>query len=82
MKRLRKYVGIIVALVGLAASMYIGIWKLLIFPAIKCCRDFFGGALTLYAIGVAVLKCLSSLWIWGVLVNMSIVIAAIIIGQE
>ncbi len=75
---MRNNLAIIVVIIGIGLSLYVGIWLMLIEPIVSCCIAFDTGTLTGIMIGVSVIKCIFSNPVGLIILHTAIKIAAII----
>lgn len=77
---MKNVIGILVAIIGIAAGLYIGGWLMFIQPIMEACQHFDAGTLTGVIVGATVLKCIFASAVGSVIAYVGVFLGAIIRG--
>ncbi|MFR5631600.1 MAG: hypothetical protein ACLUFH_01215 [Monoglobales bacterium] len=76
MKKLRKIIGNMIMLLGVAAGLYVGLWLMFIRPIIETAAAFDNGTITAMMVAGAILQVLLSTGTGSVIAGIGIIAGA------
>lgn len=76
----RPVIGLIVALLGSAFGVYVGLWLMFIQPIITMCAAYDAGTLSAMIVGVSVIKMIFASFVGWLIVYISLTIGKVICG--
>lgn len=78
---MKKLLGVLIIIAGIAGGLYVGGWLLFAQPIIAACKAFDAGMLTGMIVGMTVLKCIFASVVGGFIAWIGSVIGMLLINS-
>mgnify|MGYP000934989999 CR=1 FL=1 len=75
---MKKFIGILVIILGITLGLYIGGWLLFVQPIIQACIAFDAGVLTGLIVGTTILKCIFASCVGTLIAYLGIYVGSLI----